>query len=93
MKKTLELAAEEYASYDNEYVPIEKPAEEHDFNKGYKIAFIQGAKWHQQQDKKICSDEKVIDLFITEIKTEFKDENWDYLDFIKYRLLEKFKNK
>lgn len=29
----------------------------------------------------ICSES--IDLFIDEIKLEFKDENWDYLNFIK----------
>jgi hypothetical protein len=50
-----------------------------------------GAKWQQEQDKKMYSD--AIDYFITEIKTEFKDENWDYLDFIKERVLTKIKNK
>ena len=34
-----------------------------------------------------------IDLFITEIKTEFKDDNWDYLEFIKERVLNQLKNK
>jgi hypothetical protein len=34
-----------------------------------------------------------IDLFIAEIKSEFKDDNWDYLEFIKERVLEQFKKK
>jgi hypothetical protein len=36
---------------------------------------------------------EAIDSFITEIKTEFIHENWDYLDFIKERVIEQFKNK
>ena len=47
-----------------------------------------GAKWHQER-----SYSEAIDLFITEIKTEFKDDNWDYLEFIKERVLKQFKNK
>lgn len=31
--------------------------------------------------------EKILSAFIAEIKKEFKDENWDYLDFIKERVL------
>ena len=34
-------------------------------------------KWQQER-----SYSEAIDLFITEIKTEFKDDNWDYLEFI-----------
>jgi hypothetical protein len=60
-------------------------------NKVRKPNWIQGAKWQQEQDKNKYSD--AIDYFITEIKTEFKDENWDYLDFIKERVLTKIKNK
>jgi hypothetical protein len=50
--------------------------------------FIEGAKWQQER-----SYSEVIDLFITEIKDEFKDDNWDYLEFIKERVLEQFKKK
>lgn len=32
-------------------------------------------------------DELILEKFIKEIKDEFKDENWDYLDFIKDRVL------
>jgi hypothetical protein len=34
-----------------------------------------------------------VELFITEIKNEFKDDNWDYLEFIKVRVIEQFKKK
>jgi len=47
--------------------------------------FINGAKWKEEQDKNKCSE--IIDLFITEIKNEFKDDNWDYLEFIKERVI------
>jgi hypothetical protein len=47
-----------------------------------------GAKWQQEGNYS-----EAIDLFITEIKTEFKDENWDYLEFIKERVIEQFKKK
>jgi hypothetical protein len=45
-------------------------------------------KWQQER-----SYSEAIDLFITEIKTEFKDDNWDYLEFIKERVLNQLKNK
>jgi hypothetical protein len=50
--------------------------------------FIEGAKWNQER-----MYSEAIGLFITEIKNEFKDENWDYLEFIKLRLLEDLKKK
>ena len=50
--------------------------------------FVEGAKWQQER-----SYSEAIDLFITEIKTEFKDDNWDYLEFIKERVIEQFKKK
>ena len=46
-KETLEEAAERYASYDNDYVQLADG--EHDFNEEYKNAFINGAKWQQEQ--------------------------------------------
>jgi hypothetical protein len=56
--------------------------------KNPKSLFCEGAKWQQEN-----SYSQVINLFINEIKTEFKDENCDYLDFIKDRVIEQFKNK
>jgi hypothetical protein len=52
------------------------------------FTFKQGAKWQQER-----SYTDGIDLFIAEIKSEFKDDNWDYLEFIKERVLEQFKKK
>jgi hypothetical protein len=85
-QETLEEVAEKHASYDNDYVPLSDG--EHDFNEGFKNAFLNGFKLAQER-----MYSEGIDLFITEIKTEFKDENWDYLDFIKERVLEQLKNK
>jgi hypothetical protein len=50
-KETLEEVAEKYASYDNDYVQLADG--EHDFNEEYKNAFINGAKWQQERDRKI----------------------------------------
>ena len=52
------------------------------------IGIMKGVEW---QSKRSYSE--AIDLFITEIKNEFKDDNWDYLDFIKIRVIEQFKKK
>jgi hypothetical protein len=49
-------------------------------------SFIKGAKWQEER-----SYSEAIDLFITEIKNEFIHENWDYLEFIKVRVIEQFK--
>jgi len=46
---------------------------------------------HNKQQERSYSE--AIDLFITEIKNEFKDDNWDYLEFVKERVVEQFKNK
>jgi hypothetical protein len=54
-------------------------------NKKAELGFIAGASWQKEQDKNKCSE--IIDLFITEIKNEFKDDNWDYLEFIKERVI------
>jgi hypothetical protein len=58
--------------------------------------YIEQAKEMEKQQiidacEKMYSE--AIDSFITEIKTEFIHENWDYLDFIKERVIEQFKNK
>ena len=50
--------------------------------------FIRGAKWQQER-----MYSEAIDLFIDEIKSEFKDDNWDYLEFIKERVLNNLKIK
>ena len=47
-QETLEEAAERYASYNNDYVQLANG--EHDFNEEYKNAFINGAKWQQEQE-------------------------------------------
>jgi len=77
-KQTLEEAAEKYAEKWN------------DLENQFKLSscFIAGAKC---QAERSYSD--AIDLFITEIKNEFKDDNWDYLEFIKVRVIEQFKKK
>jgi hypothetical protein len=36
------------------------------------------------------STEEILTVFIKEIKEEFNDQNWDYLDFIKERILKKY---
>jgi hypothetical protein len=53
-----------------------------------RAAFIKGAKWQQER-----SYSEAIDSFITQIKNEFKDDNLDYLEFIKARVIEQFKKK
>ena len=58
------------------------------YSTSFKNGFIDGAKW---QAESMYSE--AIDSFITEIKTEFIHENWDYLDFIKERVIEQFKKK
>ena len=35
----------------------------------------------------------ILELFIEEIKQEFKDENWDYLTYVAERVREKQKEK
>jgi hypothetical protein len=49
-QETLEEVAEKYASYNNDYVKFADG--EHDFNEGYKNAFINGAKWQQKKYNK-----------------------------------------
>jgi hypothetical protein len=53
-----------------------------------RVGFYKCYSWQQER-----SYSEAIDLFITEIKSEFKDDNWDYLEFIKERVIEQFKKK
>jgi hypothetical protein len=82
-QETLEEAAEK--GYRFEADPMMPDKREH---QDFLRIFKKGAKW---QSERMYSEE--IDLFINEIKTEFKDDNWDYLEFIKERVVEQFKNK
>lgn len=43
------------------------------------------AKWAIEKQR--TDDRELLNTFIKEIKDEFKDENWDYLDFIADRVL------
>jgi hypothetical protein len=60
-KETLEEAAENYASKKLQrpitiYTPLESNVAEY-------VSFIKGAKWQQEQDKKMYSEEEVMDMF------------------------------
>jgi hypothetical protein len=57
---------------------------------GYlKVGFVEGFR----KSQKISYNDS-LDLFISEIKKEFNDTDWEYLDFIKNRIMEnKFKKK
>jgi hypothetical protein len=84
-QETLEEAAKTYyeENIDQSNIPREHYEWEiQDLMSGFAY------KWQQE-----ISYSEAIDLFITEIKTEFKDDNWDYLEFIKERVIEQFKNK
>jgi hypothetical protein len=78
-QETLEEAAKRYTE-EHKWEEQEDPW----------LDFMEGAKWQQER-----SYSEAIDLFITEIKNEFKDDNdnWDYLEFIKERVIEQFKKK
>ncbi len=82
-QETLEEAAEKLYPNDGFFDEIYC-----DINEYNREKWIEGVK--QQQER---SYSEAIDLFITEIKSEFKDYNWDYLEFIKERVLEQFKKK
>ena len=49
-------------------------------NNAFKLGYTQC-----QED--MVKDIKIIDLFISEINKEFPNENWEYLEFIKDRLI------
>jgi hypothetical protein len=55
-QETLEEAAEKYADYSNDYVPMSFGGE---FNETTKRDFIEGAKW---QAEKMYSEEDLIEL-------------------------------
>ena len=46
--------------------------------------YIEG---YSQCQEDMVEDIKIIDLFISEINKEFPNENWEYLEFIKDRLI------
>jgi hypothetical protein len=46
--------------------------------------FIDG---YIQCQEDMAKNVKIIDLFISEINKEFPNENWEYLEFIKDRLI------
>jgi hypothetical protein len=48
------------------------------------IGFIDGYTKCQED---MVKDVKIIDLFISEINKEFPNENWEYLEFIKNRVI------
>jgi molybdopterin converting factor small subunit len=41
-----------------------------------------------KEEVKELGEMQILDRFINEIKSEFKDQNWDYLDFIKDRVID-----
>jgi len=53
--------------------------------------FIAGAKWMQEQLRlsNVSQRSELLFAFIKDWKEEFKDENWDYLDFMAERFLGK----
>ena len=55
-KETLEEAAEKYADFSNDYVPLAFGSK---FNETTKRDFIEGAKWMQER---MYNEEEVIDL-------------------------------
>jgi hypothetical protein len=42
----------------------------------------------KEEVKELPGEMQILDRFINEIKSEFKDQNWDYLDFIKDRVID-----
>lgn len=62
------------------------------------IGFIDGVEKimeiiNKDSDLTISNIKKeTLSSFIKEVKEEFKDQNWDYLDFIAERILERNKN-
>lgn len=59
--KELELEAEEYSSYDNNYVPL--VSGEHDFNEGYKRTFIAGATSKYVEVEKLKAQLDILNNF------------------------------
>jgi len=66
-------------------------------NPSTSVGFVNGAKWFrdkyyvstQMTSLPVSQNKELLNRFITEIKNEFKDQNWDYLDFIADRVLSK----
>jgi hypothetical protein len=65
-RETLEEAAEKYADFSNDYVPLAFGSK---FNETTKRDFIEGAKWQQEQDKKLYSEEEVKEIIIDAINS------------------------
>ena len=81
-KETLEEAAEKYADFSNDYVPMSFGDK---FNETTKRDFIEGAKW--QQERKYSEEEMLQALNIGFTST---DETWEEcVEFAK----EQFKKK
>jgi hypothetical protein len=61
---------------------------------GHEIdAFVRGAKWQQEQDKKLYSEEEVLNFTQTILmQYKFGNTNIEQLDLLK-ETLEQFKNK
>ena len=77
-KKAVEAEAEKEAQiiFENRHLAARKL---------FTDAFIAGANFTKEYIDK--QPGKVLSIFIKEIKDEFKDQNWDYLDFIAERVL------
>ena len=76
------LAIKEYPIQlnENHY----KPDVYDDLNEDNRNAYVDGYTQCQQD---MAKDIKIIDLFISEINKEFPNKNWEYLEFIKDRLI------
>ena len=67
-RETLEEAAEKYADFSNDYVPLAFGSK---FNETTKRDFIEGVKWHQERS---YSEEEVLELLR---KSHFVEQNID----------------
>lgn len=75
MSKRCELQKEYYQQYGN-----------YKGNGKYSDKY---ANWLEEQilSLRLNKDQQILVAFITEIKNEFADQNWDYLDFIAERVI------
>ena len=68
MKETLEEAAEKYADFSNDYVPLSFGNK---FNETTKRDFIEGAKWQQER---MYSEEEVYNILVKHTIELFKGQ-------------------
>ena len=63
---------------------IDKPTRSGKDKHSYLVGVQEG---YTQCQEDMVKDVKIIDLFISEINKEFPNENWEYLEFIKNRVI------